>query len=345
MKYIILLSVCLISFCDLLNAQAPQFAVVKPNGTTSIYPSWQSAYDAAVNDDYIYLPGGGINGSMTISKRLHIFGAGHHPDSTSATSKTIVVGEFFVNFGGSGGSVEGISLVNYFRIGTDNRKITNFLIKNCIGTGVLLGTSILDSLPEFITFSQNIFYSIVSQVSGGCKNLLIEKNIISGQVINFQYCSFKNNVLLLNGNSASGVSNSIFENNIFLYSNPVSYANNNCFNSFYNNLKIEIPSFASPSGSCPVLSETGNISVPLFSDIFISYDGNGFDYSDNYHLKPTCPGVGAGTDGTDVGIYGTIQPTSEGWVPSNPHIYFKDIDSNTGPDGKLHIQVGVRTNN
>ena len=142
------------------------------------------------------------------------------------------------------------------------------------------------------------------------------------------------------------VTNTLFQNNIFVVSQPINTSGNSniCYNSYHNNLKIGSSDFIE-NPTCPNQGESDNLAVPDIDSIFIAYPNNGFNYTNNYHLKPTCPGVGAGTDGTDLGIYGTNNPTPEGWIPSNPHIYFKQVDSETGPDGKLHIQVGVRANN
>ena len=119
---------------------------------------------------------------------------------------------------------------------------------------------------------------------------------------------------------------------------------NYCSNTFYNNILIGAPKFNNGCGFN--MTEANTISLSSPGEVFISYTaGTGYPFLDNYHLKNTCVGKNAGTDGTDVGIYGTSQPTSEGWVPSNPHIYFKQIDSQTGTNGTLKIQVKVRTNN
>lgn len=342
MKNLLILLMTTISFSYPLKAQSPQFAVVKPNGTTQVFPSWTSAYNAASNDDYIYLPGIGITDNLILNKRLHIFGAGHHPDSTLATSKTVISGPINIQRGASGGELNGISCPA-IHIGNDNSKVTNFTIKSCyISNYIYFGSSIVDSFPQYITITENVISDLQSLSSAGSINSMFEKNIFIAQVYHFAYCVFKNNIFLLTSNPISGINNSTFENNIFLLTNP--FTSNCCFNSYFNNLKLTNNNFPSDQ-NCPILSENGNISVPNITDIFISYAANGFDYDDDYHLSPACPGNNSGTDGTDVGIYGTSDPTSEGWVPSNPHIYFKDVDPSTGADGKLHIQIGVRANN
>lgn len=81
----ILATIMTFSFCI---AQIPQFAVVRPNGTTYICPTIDSAYNKAINGDYIYLPGGNFNLTNPISKSLHIYGAGYNQDSSATTNIT-----------------------------------------------------------------------------------------------------------------------------------------------------------------------------------------------------------------------------------------------------------------
>ena len=85
------------------------------------------------------------------------------------------------------------------------------------------------------------------------------------------------------------------------------------------------------------------INIPQES-IFIDQSGQVFNFSHNYHLKPESIGKNAGTDGSDVGLYGG-QSYTEGAVPSNPHIYFKQVAPQTNSNGQLQIQFKVRTNN
>ncbi|MEI7983947.1 MAG: hypothetical protein WCI71_20035 [Bacteroidota bacterium] len=66
-----------------------------------------------------------------------------------------------------------------------------------------------------------------------------------------------------------------------------------------------------------------------------------FSYTNNYHLKSTSNGHNAGTDGTDVGIYGTLIPYKEAAVPFNPHISSKSIGSTTNPTGTLDVDIRV----
>ena len=222
-----------------------------------------------------------------------------------------------------------------------DRKIQDYTIKRCRSNNIHFtdGYTPFDSLPTNIRITESVFSSTDGSGSSG---ISFSKNLIAFNVNNFVSSDFFNNTFLYTSNSLNGITYSNIRNNIFLTSH-VFNSNTSCTNSFSNNLKINGCGLLC---GCPFNTgvEAGTISVSSTNDIFISYVGS-FPYIDNYHLKPTCPGVNAGTDGTDVGIYGTSQPTSEGWVPSNPHIYFKQVAPQTNSNGQLPIQFKVRTGN
>ncbi len=330
-----------------VHSQADQFAVVKPNGSTQVYASWAAAYGGAANGDYMYLPGATISGTITIDKKLFIYGTGHDPDSATATGRTIFSSINILD-GASGGSIEGIQAGAIY-LGSAN-KLHDYAIKRSYILAYLQFTSTTyDSLPEYVTISESVvgwISNVFADDNISVSNCIFFKNIFTKYISRFKNSTFKNNVFIpyeLPNNTyvCNYITFTLFENNIFTVANPTIYSD--CNNIYLNNLKCENNIFYGDQ-NCPA-SQEGNLSEPSVGDIFISYTGTGFKYTDNYHLKPSCIGVGAGTDGTDVGIYGTINPTIEGWIPSNPHIYFKQVDPETGPDGKLHIQVGVRANN
>lgn len=322
-------------------AQTAQIALVKPNGTTYIYTKFDSAYVHAANGDYIYLPGGSYGLTYPIAKSIHIFGAGIHPDSSSATTRT-VLGNISLIEGADNGSISGC----YFPTGgyyggpsitvTDN--IENYSITYCyleggikflsISSGFLISNNIVKSngqgclyggswslqlLGQNHLISNNQFSASVSSSGGNTyRNNLFSNCNAYCQPFNCSNEQFENNIIGCGG----GVSNSLFYNNLGWIDGL-----DGQYNQGYNNYPLNVP----------------------LDSLFIDFAG-GWN-NGNLHLVPGSPYENAGNDGTELGIYGGMFPTSEGWVPKNPHIYFKDIDQLTGPDGKLHIEVGVRTNN
>ena len=294
-------------------------------------PSFDSAYNKATDGDYIYLPGG-VFSAPTINKKLNIVGAGHHPDSSSTTFPTVISNQLFLSSDASGGSIEGInftfSYCGYYCLPTVTNgagSITNFSFIRCkFASTISLGNSNCN-------FFENVFGA---QISSGTSDYF-EKNIFQA-LIGADNSTFKNNVFIAscpNCQYGNTFQNCILQNNVFCER----VQGSNTF--LNNNLRVGNIGFS-------VTSDINRIVVDSIAQIFVNYPNSApsFSYDYDFHLKPTCPGNLAGNDGTDVGIYGTTSPTKEGWIPANPHIYFKKVNGNTSSDGKLKVSYKVRIN-
>jgi len=351
---IIISLLAIVMSCSYCCAQIPQFAVVRPDGTTYICPSFDSAYNKAVNGDNIYLPGGNFSLSNPISKSLHIFGAGYNQDSSMATNITTLNSLTIVQ-GGDGGSIEGV-LINRINPNTagvifgDNLNQTpfsNYTIKYCYIAG-----SIRFSMPSSnITIRNNYFgYAYAyggTSISGAISNSFISNNIIIGSDLSSEnpnaYLQVSNNIFFWYTNQGaiafSFASQSTYQNNIFQTGSVQWFSQNS---NFYNNTN------GYPSGLGNIYAGT---TFELFDGTFITpgplnpWGWHDYDVHNDYHIKPSSLCKNSGTDGTDRGIYGGTFPWKEGSVPSNPHIYFKQVTQQTNNSGQLQIQFKVRTEN
>jgi hypothetical protein len=310
-------------------AQTTRIALVKPNGTTTIHSTFQAAYDAASNDDYIYLPGGTFS-LPTLEKKLHIIGAGSNLDSCLVTGTT-KVSTFTISNGAQGGSVEGLRFLPGNGIifsSNSNPSISyGFSIKRCFLDGNISTYTQWESL----IIENNYFLSII----GGIDNSIIRNNIIMGYC-NVGFSFFKNNVFFFAGNIQLGSSNTL-SNNIFQADTYTAVPNSY----FYNN--VNITSNSSSSEAYNTITETWDeifYNPGTLNPLYYSYDVH-----NNYHIKSTSACHNSGTDGTDRGIYGGSTPWVEGSIPSNPHIYFKQVAEETNAAGQLQIQFKVRTGN
>ncbi|HNW71202.1 MAG TPA: hypothetical protein PKI01_12410, partial [Bacteroidales bacterium] len=63
---------------------------------------------------------------------------------------------------------------------------------------------------------------------------------------------------------------------------------------------------------------------------------------DNFHLQPGCLGIAAGTDGTDLGIYGGSTPWKENSIPASPNVYIKSVDTRNNPNGQIDVMYKVK---
>lgn len=332
--FILFISLCIISV--IVTAQVTKFAVVRPNGTTNIFSSLDAAYDNAISGDAIYLPGGLYYLSYLINKEVHMYGAGISPDSTQVTNRTIIASGnpnfnsqlYFL--GGAGSTFEGIVFSQYISLSSGNISFKRCHFNNtlnCQGySNFLIEECIIDGQINSINSS------------------IIKKNVIQSYGSNgISFCDFTNNIFIGCWFSNT-IHHSTLSNNIFLCGTPIVGGSLQSYsNTYNNNLKLDANPPLSTSSSDV---ENGTLFSSSSLDIFVNHPNiTAFSFYDDLHLKATCVGKNAGTDGTDLGIYGTNKPVPEGWVPSNPHIFYKNVASESNNDGKLPIHFKVRSGN
>lgn len=342
LKVVVIVSIMILSI-DVTISQS--LISVGHGNNWSQYTNLDSAIVHSVNGDYVYIPGGIFNLTKVINKKLRIFGVGHYPDSTTATNETKINSNIKFASGADSGSISGVHLTGgiYFGTSISNQVLHTYSILRCKidGSIVLSFDGATSTLSNGFYISENV---IVGNIAGGdAYTVLMEKNILNSYISNFQNGGvFRNNIFLFSYTECGSpgmcysvfgydhcdkIVNCLFENNIIfdLYPLRCFYYTNisliNCI--FNNNLFIDNQYF-------PYQTNMGlnNIVNQSQGTIFENQTGNAFSYSHNYHLKGTCPGHNAGTDGTDVGIYGTNLPYKEGAVPANPHIRQKTISTN-----------------
>lgn len=334
--------------------QEPKFAVVRPDGTTFICPSLDSAYNRSLNGDKIFTPAGTYSLSKIINKHLHIIGVGINEDSIYTTGIT---------------QIDGITL----GINSSNSVLENF-ITNGLGT---------ESFPNIETFTINNIILKNLEIKGGIASI---KNYLSPNLQNFiirnciigiggiipQYCSSGSIYVRMNNSIISNCiikdriiiegSNNIIANNILFGTQPFgtcySYTsqlsssiikNNVCGqtvfvtnSSIFNNMGLTNPSLGNIS--------QGNYTGESMEDIFINVgpSSNGyyvFARSNNYKIKNTSKAKNSGTDGTDRGIYGGLFPWDDSGQYTTPVIYHKKVGPNSTSDGKLKVEYKVRAGN
>lgn len=318
--------------------QSSKLAVLH-NGVSTIYTSLNSAIAGAQSGDTIYLPGGYIPASgnpVVVNKPLTIIGVGHHPDSTAATGTTIIANNLSFNSGADGSRMTGCVIQNLYFGWTGSANVNNIIFSRCyIGSlhACMYGCT---STASNILFTEDV---IMSSSDGSFGSVLYEKCIIQEPFYPTS-AVYNNNVFI--SNIYFPFVNSILNNNIFINTGNSGYTINlnGSQNTYTNNLfcagSTAMAAVITGNNVC-----TNNITGQLISGTFINMPNWSFSYSNNYHLKSTSPGKNAGTDGTDLGIYGTQYPAKEGAVPFNPHISYKNIGTTVSPTGMLNVDVKV----
>lgn len=315
--------------------QAQQKVALHSNGTTTIFGGanpFVDAYNASANGDTLYLPGGTIPYPSTIDKGLVIIGAGHYPDSTLATSKTILPGNLFISQNTDELWLEGIEITGNITFNS-NHKIDSVTIRRSKFISLTYTGSGSTPCTENVV-RENIITGGVNL--GNATSSMLSNNSIGGQISYANNIGIPNNIFLLNPSttSTSGsvllhVNNSFISNNIIFrnYGGEYNVYYNCNLNIFSRNIFALVPDLATNTF-------IDNYSIDI-STVFINQSGNIFDHNQNYHLVN--PATYLDIDAAQVGIYGGMYPSKEGAASQNPHIQSKIIAAITNASGDLQI--------
>lgn len=330
MKYIFL--VLFSSFC--LSTQAQQSPIMRcnPSGTVCTpHYTLDDAVNSASPGEFIYLPGGTFTLGVIINKSLNIIGAGMNPDSSLATGITIINSDLNISQAASQSFFEGLKIIGNV---TTPDMILSCTFSRCSWNQFNWAAGATPN-PQgvIIQYSEIVNCYIYNMNSGlGC--------MISNCILDF----------------ASDMSQSTFQNCDFLYHPGHQWAN--CHNTNFI--------------SCIFGSIYGH-PIQGGSNVFSSYNvllagtEPGYLHSDslvssclNIYANATCPtaylptsetafqlnpAVPLGFGNSPRGIFGGSDPWKMGAVPSNPHIYFKQIPQYTNTNGQLPVNIKVRSEN
>lgn len=309
--------------------QAQKLTALHHAGAATFYATPQEAYNAAVNGDTMYIPGGNF-APLFVSKSLTIIGAGHHPDSTAATGRTVlnyldlnpgadnsyITGIYFSQRVAASGAIAGVTISRcYLNQGiaiSSNTLCTNWIItENWIGN---------------YSGGYSLYYS---NITSSVANCYLSNNVIQNSVNNLPASVISNNIFLGGFFIANS---STIKNNIFS-SNVEGYVSNS---EWLNNMNAGVNGGPSGTGN----TGSGNYLLNLaYSSLFAHFTDPNALYPNDLHVVNS--GY-TGADGQPVGIYGGAFPWKEGSLPFNPHIRAKSIGATTNPDGTLHINVTVK---
>ncbi len=298
--------------------------VLNHNGNSSLFSTTQpfvDAYNASVNGDTIYLPGGPFTPPPGIDKRLTIIGAGHYPDSSAVTGITTIPGNLNLLSNADRTILQGLYVTGTI-IFENNSRIDSVTIYRCNASILFQGNFDLANNCRNVLLYQNVIPGLTITHTS---DIRIFNNIISSLVSIPSGAWIRNNKI----NSLQSINYSLIENNTIEGTYDIQ------FNSFRNNV---LP-FAIPADNNTWLN---NYPLQPFASLFVNYTA-WFSYMDDYHFQN--PGSYPGTDALPVGIYGGFYPYKTAAVPSNPHIQSKIIPLQPDVNGQLNIQVKVAAQN
>lgn len=310
-----------------LICYAQDIAVQAPNNTTTIYNDLNKAITNAPAGSTVFLPSGilPISDTVKIQKKLIIIGVGHRLDTEGGN--TTIGGNIQFLKGADGSCLMGCYLTGNVTIANADGNVDNFLMRYCninslqVGNdkcfGIIINQNYLrESInggKSSIQFTNNISGSI-SYIYGGIldHNLIHHSNLYPGDPFPFTLLGIvntliKNNIIMDNGNVWTGLNagNCIISNNMLT-----------------------------------IVWGDNSVIVTDWNEIFAKYD-LGVNPLCDYHLKGTL-GKNAGTDGTDIGIYGGTGFSDTG-LPPYPQIIIKNVPAQTDENGNLKIQVKIKS--
>lgn len=332
-----------------LAALQAQVFIIERGSSTLTFTTIKAAVDALQDNDKLFIPPGthslkGYNwtgyddtenhsNKLVVNKKVAIFGAGY---SDGANSTILKDGEFMIGKDASGSSISGIRFDLNFVL--DN--ISNCIVSRCRMNYYFY----LSGLGNNIVITECDIVNTIYSTSSSYKNLGG-----NGLVATVSKCIFRNYPRVNTVNIYNSVfhspyfdncTNTNISNSIILVSETVTNSAATYLgvsNVFSNNLWVG--GYPSPvsSNDCTLAN---NIEREAFANVFVDKNNNDF------HLKPGCKGIGAGSDGTDVGLYGTTMPFKDSKLPSIPYFKTKVISPETNAAGKLpvHIQVEAQDN-
>lgn len=310
-----------------------------PNQPAQFF-SVQEAANAAASGDTLYIQGTGIDYfNVNIDKKLSIIGSGHHPRKQFGGNITLL-NTIYLLPGSKGTQINGIR-VNKIQFENAGFPASAITIKNCFMGGIF---AFPFGNADSIIIEKNIITGELT-IQGGSTNVIIQNNIFtsSGQKgITYLNSGLVRNNLFFHGVPGADIfqytSGLILENNIFYRAEPSGTVNS----VFNNNLTYQTFNPNLPYGSN---TGSGNLAGldPQFANLPSSDET--FSYQHNYRLSAVSPGHNAGTDGTDIGIYGNnITFSMTGEPDFLPVIRTMDISNTNVPlNGELKLKFKVTT--
>lgn len=332
------------------------------NQATNTFTNLQVALDAASDGDTILVHGSDTNyGNVTIRrKNLKIVGAGYRPDRQPPKRTevgNVTLGHASADLNASGALLIGLDIGQINGVNAAD-PIENITVRRCRVANVNADRG---RAWKFINCILVTYISTQISPPRQVEELEVHNSIFTRSNCFSGFASNEKEVLVTNclfmdatGTIfASQAEHLTFTNNIFYGVSPFradnefcTWNNNVSFLSSDDTFNTDPPN----QGAGTNWEGTGN---PEFVHVTPEFQAVDFSYDFDLHLEPTSPYKNAGTDGTDVGIYGGLYPWPDGgdrpWItspmPAYPLIEEFDVQNANIPlDGTLRVRIKARKN-
>lgn len=343
------------------------------------FTTFAAAQTASANGDTIYVHGSPFTyPDMTISKRLVIIGAGYNPNNQYGQPTNVNAIVLFRDAGSSNASGTVLSGILTSRLDISGLMSDNIRVFRCRFSSYI-NLAAGGNYANGWVLHNNIFQSYLfagasSRTSASATNVIIANNIFLPNAYLYGYNS---NTIIVDHNIFFGANNFYITYNIIVSNNIFTRASGTIFYSgstgpvlctFSNNLSnlttiADTTSYSPSTNFVNTYTGTGgggnfgggNIigQDPLYTAVSNLSD---FSPTANYRLQASSPGRNAGTDGTDLGIYGGSYPFPSGGavgsgydtspMPPIPQVTELNILNATVPvNGTLNVNVKATVNN
>ena len=339
-----------------ITANATVWTVSNDINRPAQFTNLQDAIDVASPGDTMRVAGStAAYAGVDLFFPMVIIGEGaNNPDGKNTYISGIGLKNLNASLGSSGSKFYGIRFpgVAFYgdftgqTIGTNN-KIENITFERCFFNSSI---SFSNGFFNDFLFRNCGFASWIYCSSGGPYSSIVFTNcinpFISGPGSNYPFNGgviVRNCVYLNNTNDCfnNNVYELIVENCIFFKAEPTG-ANNSVFN---NNI-----TYLCNEGAIPYGTNAGSGNLENVNPLFIDYPPLGsvnFSWSHDYGLQAGSPGIGTGTNGTNIGLTGGNSPVNN--IPGNsriPVVTEINLPNASVPvGGNLQINVKAKTRN
>jgi hypothetical protein len=299
----------------LAGASSLQAAVrtVSNSGFPAQFPTVAGAVTASANGDTIYIYGSALSyGNVTLTKSLTFIGEAAWPVSPAFAA---TLGTLNLNAGSQGSRVIGLNFSDGINVASDNILVERCRFLTASGYNIhVTGTAgTRTGLTVQHCHLRTLFLNNMNSA-------LIRNNVFHNEVLFFGWMlstSDKATVVITNNlfitnhtntsyGSFSSVSNAVVTNNIFWgASAQPGTTTSGC--TFASNITWQTSNNTLPAGN---VIGPGNLQG--VDPQFVNAPNRSLSVTYDYALQASSPGVTAGSDGTDIGIFGGSLP----W-PSN----------------------------
>ena len=336
------------------------------DSTAAQFSDLQAAIDNANIDDTILVSGSPnqYSGTFYIKKKLTLIGAGYNnPYGNNTNIRSIYLQKLNASIGADGVVIKGVELYihldpDFLNADNTTRKLEDITISDCKINSLYFSYNPNSNENHYnnIFIKNNHFISYLNfgQYYTYLSNVIISNNLfdntgleVGGNSLDLSEVYIENNIIINNSNNflfdnSNEYSTGEFvklnlENNIF-YSSKIGVEN--CDECAFNN---NITYLSVDNDTLVKGTNIGSGNIYAQDPKFVNYPLGGatWSYSYDLRLQSTSPAINAGTDGTNMGVYGGDYPWSNigdnPEIPQMMEITFPSNESSVPLNGTLNV--------